>query len=197
MTRSRHLGGALMVGLLYGSIGAADRVLAQAPTLTPPAAKSGVHAKELSALLSSRKLESYAVRDPSDPKRFVAVFHIPNVQLLVISGMHDRPADLDYGFYQKDFMSVYQDLNSSPMVTSKTFVEDAVCDGLVALPAKTAPRDAVTIATKRRTFDGDFSDPKHKDAKKISQEDYLKAFAEADELYDHLLVMVIDELKKG
>ena len=169
---------------------------AQAPAVPAPASKSAVHAKEVVALLTTRKLEAFALRDPTDPKKFIALLHIPNVQLLVISASHEHASDLDYGFYQKDFMGLYQDLNSSPMSKSKVFIEDAVCDGLVAVPEKGGGRDSITIDGDRRTFDGDFVDPRKKDPKKISQDDYMKAFAAADERYDHMLVLILDELKK-
>jgi hypothetical protein len=189
------VGRALTVAVLMSAAGAVARLDAQTAAQVPEA-KSKAHAKELAALLVSKKLETFAIRDPTDKTRFVAVLHIPGVQFLVVGAVYERPSDLDLGFYNKDFMSVYADLSSSVLAKSKVFVEDAICDGLVALPAKNGPRDSITIGTDRRTFDGDFVDPKKKDPKKISQEDYLKAFADADEKYDHLLTLLVDELKK-
>ena len=190
-----RIGRALIVAVILASAAAPARA-AQAPAAPVPPSKSAAHAKEVVSLLTSKKLEAFALRDPTDPKKFIALLHIPNVQLLVISASHEHASDLDYGFYQKDYMGLYQDLNSSPMSKGKVFIEDAVCDGLVAVPAKGGGRDSITIGTDRRTFDGDFLDPRKKDPKKISQDDYMKAFAAADEQYDHMLVLILDELKK-
>ena len=46
-------------------------------------------------------------------------------------------------------------------------------------------------------FDGDFADPRRRNQKKISQDEYLKAFSAADERYTRLLTILIEELKKA
>jgi hypothetical protein len=168
---------------------------AQAPA--PPASTSATSAKELVGLLQARKLEAYAVRDPSESGRFVAVLLIPNVQLLVVSAAYERPMDIEYRLYHKDFMNAYMDLNSSVYSQAKFFVDDAQGDGLKAVPGKEPGRDAVKAEGQDRVFDGAFADPRRRNDKRISQEDYFKAFVAADERYARLLGVLVAELKKS
>jgi hypothetical protein len=162
-----------------------------------PTATSAAPVKELVALLQSKKLEAYAVRDTTDASRFVAVLLVPGVQLMLVSAGYGRPTDVEYRIYMKDFMNAYMDLNSSVLSKDKVFFEDRLCDGLVVKPTDGID-DAVTIGADKRVFDGEFADPKKKkDAKKISQADYFKAYTEADAQYTKLLTMLLNELKKS
>jgi hypothetical protein len=180
---------------LVVALGAAVVLTAQAPT-APPAA-STAKAKELVALLQAKKLEAIAARDPAQAGRFVAALLIPNVQLLAVSSSYSRPLDIEYYLYQKDFMSAYVNLNSSTLISEKVFIEDALHDGLVALPGKTLGHDTFTDGSTRQVFDGDFADPKRKNQKKISQDDYLKRYSTADEKYTKILALLIEDLKKS
>ena len=63
----------------------------------------------------------------SGPK-FVAVFHIPNVQLLLASASYGRPMDFDYYLFHKKYQDMYQELKSSPLAAEKFFVEDTLAD---------------------------------------------------------------------
>ena len=95
-------------------------------------------------------------------------------------------------------MNAYQDLRSSVLSTKRVFIEDVFCDGLVPQPAKgQLVTDSVTVESQKLVFDGIFADPKKKDPKKISLEDYTKNFASADERYSRLLGLLVDELKKS
>ncbi len=161
-----------------------------------PPATSAAPVKELVSLLQSKKLEAYAVRDASDATRFVAVLLVPGVQLMLVSAGYERPTDVEYRIYTKDFMNAYMDLNSSVLAKDKVFFEDRLCDGLLVMPTNGVD-DAVTIGTDKQAFDGEFADPKKKKDKKISQADYLKAYTEADARYTKLLTMLLDGLKKS
>jgi hypothetical protein len=169
---------------------------AQTPAALP-ASMSTLRAKELVAALQGRKLEAFAVTDPSGAGRYVAVLHIPGVQLLVVSASYERATDMDYRFYHKDFMNVYLDLRTGVLSKDRMFIEDAGGDGLVAVPGKNPSHDSVTVGTAQQTFDGDFSDPKKKNQKKINQDDYMKKFTEADEQYTRILGLLVEGLKKG
>jgi hypothetical protein len=185
----------VMVGLAAAAPVAAQKN--QAAPVGPPA-KSAAPVKELVSLLDTKKLTSYCVADPADATRFVALLHIPGTQLLVVSATYDHPTDIEYYIYQKDFMRAYQELNASILSKSKVFVEDLVEDGLKAMPAKNEAPDSMTVAGSRRAFDGDFADPKRRNQQnKITQDDYLKAYTEADETYSKLLATLIDGLKKA
>jgi len=161
-----------------------------------PLTKSGSQAKELLSLLQAKKLEAFAVADPSQPGRFVAVYGIPGVQLLVVTASYERPTDIEYRIYQKDYSGAYADLKSGTLAKDRTFIEDMSGDGLQAAPPKNQIGDAVTMGADKRVFDGDFADPKKKNQKKISQEDYMKSYSSADETYTRLLGALLEQLKK-
>jgi hypothetical protein len=171
---------------------AAAGVFAQAPAAPATASK----AKELATLLQAKKLEAFAVRDASTPGRYVGTLLVPGAQLLVVSAKHGRPTDVEYYLYQKDYMSAYMDLNSSVLSVEKVFIEDALGDGLIALPGKSLGRDTITRDGKAQVFDGDFADPRKRNDKRIPQAEYDRAFAEAESSYAQLLDLLIAELKK-
>ena len=169
----------------------APRAVAQTPQT-----KSAAQAKELQTLMQSKKIEAFAVRDPLRTDRFVAVLGVAGVQLLVVAADYDRPSDIEYRLYQKDYMGAYADLKSSILAKARIYVEDMACDGLRALPLKGQIGDTVVFGAEKHVFDGDFADPRKKNVKKISQDEYMKAFEAADERYSALLGHLIAELKK-
>jgi hypothetical protein len=162
----------------------------------PPPSASAAKAKELVGLLQSKKLETVAVRYPGEDGRFLAALLVPNAQLLVVAANYSRPSDIEYYLYHKEFMNAYTNLYSSALAEKRVFVEDALHDGLMALPGKSLAHDSVTSGGTRQVFDGDFADPRRRNQKKISQEDYFKAFASADAEYTKLLGILIEDLKK-
>ena len=102
---------------------AALGVGAQTPAAAPaPVAASAGEAKELVTLLQSKKLEAFAVPDPSHAGRFVAVLHVPNVQLLVVAASYERASDIEYRIYQKDFQGAYADLRSGIMSSNRVLI---------------------------------------------------------------------------
>jgi len=190
--------GAGSSGRVFGVVailaGVAAGVLAQSPAA--PASASAAKAKELVALLTEKKVEGVTAKDPEQATRFVAALLVPNVQLLVVSATYSRPMDMEYRLYKKDFMNAYLDLKSSALASEKVFVDDALGDGLVALPGKNLAHDSVTTGADTIVFNGDFADPRRRNQKKISQDDYMKAFADADQRYARMLGLLIEQLKK-
>ena len=183
--------------VLAAGLAVAAPLAAQKNQPAGPAAKSAGPVKELVGLLEAKKLTSFLVKDPAADSRFIAVLHIPGTQLLVVAANYEGSTDMEYFLYSKEFMRAYQDLNASVHSKDKVFVEDLVEDGLKAVPAKDEAADSITIGGSRRAFDGDFADPKRRNqANKISQDDYLKAYSEADETYTKLLGALIEGLKK-
>jgi hypothetical protein len=176
--------------LAAGLVVATTAGFAQAPA--PPA--SSPKAKELGTLLAARKLESFAAVETGS--KFVAVLHTPGVQMLVVSAAYGRPMDFDYRLLHKQYQEIYMELKSSMLAADRFYVEDILADGLVLIPAKNAPADAVVVGVERRVFDGDFGDPRRKNQKKISQEEYNKHFADADTRYAVLLDILIAAVKK-
>jgi hypothetical protein len=182
---------AIGAGLAIGSA-----VFAQPSSGQAPVAASAAKAKELIGLMQSKKLEAIAARDPDKSGRYLAALHIPNVQLLVVSAAYSKPGDLDARLYYKDFMGAYVDLNTSIHSSDKTFIEDALCDGLIAQPGKSLVHDSARLGAEKRVFDGDFAGPNQKNSKKISQDAYLKLFSTAEEQYMRVLTVLIEEAKK-
>jgi hypothetical protein len=169
---------------------------AQAPVA--PAAASPAKTKELASALTAKKLEAFALSEAGSPGRYVAVLHQPGIQILVVSAAYERSSDMDYRFYQKDYMNAYLDLRSGMLSKDRVIIEDAGVDGLVALPGKSPLYDSITVGADRLVFDGMFQDPKKKDtAKKLTQADYMQKFADADAKYTRLLGLLIDGLAKA
>lgn len=151
-------------------------------------AKSPELAKQLAQLLDQKKLDSIAAADKSNPGTYVAALYFPGTQLLVVSAKYTAPQLLDAKLAKKEYREVYIDLSSASIPSSKLFVMDTLADGLVAKPGDTAA-DSVEKAGTQVTFDG-----KWKNAK-MSEEEYMKVFAQDDADYARVLQMLIDALK--
>jgi len=153
--------------------------------------KSAAPARELSQLLSAKKLESIAARMPDSREEFVGALAFPG-QLMVVWAKTTAPAVVNEKLIRKDYREVYIDLNSASIVESRHFVTDLGPDGIKARPdQKQGPADSHDVATKTMRFDGSWREDK------MSEADYLKAHAEADAAYARALQALIDELKKG
>src|SRR5580704_4579963 len=151
---------------------------------------SAVLAKQLCAALDAAKLDSIAAQDPSAPDAFVAALYFPGLQLLVISAKYSAPQLLTTRLGKKEFRDIYLDLNGAALPESKMFVEDGGADGLHAKRADNQPFDSVEMAGKRTAFDNDWK------KQKLSEQDYLKAFAAADEAYAKALSALLAQLKQ-
>jgi hypothetical protein len=160
-----------------------------------PASASAAKVKELAALMAEKKLEFFAA--PETGPKYVAVLYLPGVQLLLASASYGRPLDFDYYIFHKKYQEMYQELKSSPLSAEKLFIEDVLADGLAVQPPKNGAPDSVTNGGERRIFDGDFADPRRRNQKKISQEDYLKAYTTADARYAALVDILLTALKKS
>jgi hypothetical protein len=162
---------------------------------TPPA--SAAKAKEVAALMTAKKLETFAARDGDKPGKYVAVLLVPNVQLLVVSASYFRDNDIEYALYHKQYNNAYLDLRAGVFGSERFFVDDAQADGLVALPGKNPQHDTIALDKTRTVFDGLFGDGKGRNAKKPLTEDYMKAFSDADARYARILDVLLAQLKAG
>lgn len=151
------------------------------------ASRSSALAKELVDVLTKQKRDSIAVRDPEDRERFIAAMTYPG-QLMVVAGKYTVPVLLDEKISFNKHMEVYVELNGAAVPASKVFFEDQFADGL-APTRKQSPFDSMTLGSQTMLFDGD-----HR-KKKISKEDYNKAFADADAQYSKLLELLIKQAK--
>jgi hypothetical protein len=152
--------------------------------------KSAALAKELSAALNAAKLDSIATKDPAKPDVFVGALYFPGTQLLVVSAQYAAPLHMNETIGKKEYREAYLDLSSASVPASKVFVEDLGANGLVAKPKDNEPFDAYEIAGKRVSFDGDWK------KQQLSEDDYMKAFAAADEKYSQVLTALIAQVKK-
>lgn len=182
MRQKHSFGGSVVGGLLVG-------LLMAAPALAQDA-KSAAGAKELGALLASKKLDSIAVRDPNAPDTFIAALAFPT-QMIVVSAKYAAPPLLNEKLARREYRDVYIELNSASVPESRMIVTDLGVDGLRAKKAKKDdPVDMRDAAGKPFMFDGSWREDK------ISEADYMKVFAETDEHYARMITMLLAEAKK-
>ena len=152
--------------------------------------KSVALAKELSAALDAAKLDSIAAKDTAKPDMFYGALYFPGVQLLVVGAQYAAPAAMNDRLAKKDYREAYLDLSSASVPGSKIFIEDLAANGLVAKPKDNEAPDAFESGGKRVSFDGDWK------KQKLSEEEYMKAFSDADERYSQVLTALIAQAKK-
>jgi hypothetical protein len=152
------------------------------------ASKSAMIAKELIQVMEAKKLDSIASKTPGEG-HYAAALYFPNVQLLVISGHYSAPQLMDPRLAAKQYRDTYMELSGTVTADTKVFVQDMGEPGLT--PKKQDNMyDTWTRAGKVVMFDGD------NDKQKISDADYAKMFAAADEEYAKILGALLTEAKK-
>jgi hypothetical protein len=158
----------------------------------PPQAQSEALAKQLTELLDKNKRDSMAARDDAGPDQFFAALYIPGIQLLVVSAKYTAPALMNEKIIKQEYREAYLDLSSASVPTSKVLIEDMKADGLRPKREGNDPFDIYnTRGSDRTTFDGEWK--KHK----MSEEDYMKLYAEAEAHYVRMLTALIDQAKKS
>ncbi len=109
---------------------------------------------------------------------------------MVVSARYLAPLILVERIAKKEFMEVYTDLSSAGIEGTRTLVMDTLGDGLK--PKKDEGRfDTCDSGAKSWVFDGEW-----KKQKFASEDDYLKAFADADAAYAKALTALIAQAKK-
>ena len=179
-----HRGRAAAAAFLTLTVGAA----AVRPAVAQES-KSAAAAKELVQALDAAKLEAIAAADPSDPTTFVAALYFPGSQILVVSAKYSAPPLLKTKIANKEFRDIYIDLNSASVAGTKVFVIDQGVNGLVAKPDGDQAADTYENGKTTLAFDGD-----HRKAK-MSEDEYMKAFASADERYAKILMLLTAQAK--
>ena len=152
--------------------------------------KSAALAQELTALLDKNKLDAIAAKDPSAPDLYVAALYFQGSQLLVASARYSVPSILNEKLAKKDYREVYTDLNSASIAGSLVLVMDMGANGLQAKREETRV-DTCDMGTKSLLFDGDW-----KRMQMASEDEYNKAFADADARYAKMLAALIAQAKK-
>lgn len=148
-------------------------------------------AKELAQALDTAKLEAFAAKDPSHPDQYVAALYFSGAQLLVVSARYQAPVLLDEKIGQRNYRDVYIDLNSASIRDTKNFIEDLGANGLQPKREGNQPFDTVDLPTGQYVFDGDYK------RQKLTEEDYQKAFAAADEKYVKMLTVLLGAVRKA
>jgi hypothetical protein len=172
---------------------AAGAALLASVAVTPLQAqtsKSAALVKELTDILQQRKLDSVAARHPSAPDQFVAALFFPG-QLLVVSAKTSAPAILNEKLIRREFRDIYIDLNSASIPESRVMISDGGADGLKPKREPNLPFDSRDAAGKTVQFDGNWREDR------MSEQDYMTVFTQADELYVEALQALVSELKKG
>jgi hypothetical protein len=145
--------------------------------------------KELTEILQQRKLDSIAARHPGGSDVFVAALYFPG-QLLVISARTSAPAIVNEKLVRREFRDIYIDLNSASIPESRIMISDGGADGLRSRREPNQPFDSQDAGGKSVRFDGNWREDK------MSEQDYMKIFTQADEAYMTALQALVSELKK-
>ena len=151
--------------------------------------KSSPLAKQLTAALDAGKLDCIAAKDPSAPDIFVAALYFPG-SLLVVSGKYSVPQLLNDRLLKKEYRDVYMDLNGAATADTKVFIQDPGADGLRAKREENQAFDIVEISGKQIMFNSDWK------SQKLSEQDYMKVFGDADERYAKILTALLAQVKK-
>jgi hypothetical protein len=151
--------------------------------------RSAALAKELTSLLQQKKLDSIAARMPDGADRFVAALFFPG-QLLVVSARYAAPPVLNERIARGEYRDVYIDLNAASIVDSRILFTDLGADGLKPIRADNQPFDTHDANGRGISFDGNWREDK------MSEQEYMKAFAQADENYTAALQILVGALKK-
>ncbi len=109
---------------------------------------------------------------------------------MVVSARYLVPPIMVEKIAKKQFMEVYTDLSSAAIEGTRTLVMD-IWATASSRRRTTAVSTPATAATKSWVFDGEW-----KKQKFASENDYLKAFADADAAYAKALTTLIAQAKK-
>ena len=153
--------------------------------------KSAVAARALAQALDAAKLDSIAAADSANPGTFCAALYFPGSQLLVVSAKYAAPSLLTDKIAKKNYRDVYIDLSSASIPETKVFVMDSSADGLVARPDDNSGYDTVDRGPAEVAFDGDWKKAK------LSEDEYMKPFSEADETYARILQLLLAQVQPG
>ncbi len=159
------------------------------PLAMAQVSKSAAIAKELIQVMDGKKLDSIAAKIATPEGTFAAALYFPNVQLLVISGHYSAPQLMEPRLAGKQYRDTYMELSGTVTPDTKLFVQDMGEPGLSAKKQDNM-YDTWNRAGKVVMFDGD------PDKQKMSDAEYQKAFAAADEEYARILSALLAEAKK-
>jgi hypothetical protein len=152
-------------------------------------ATSTAAAAELTRLLDNAKLDSIATVDPDDPNTWIAALYFKDSQLLVVSAEYAAPVLLEAKMKIRDYRDIYLALFSSAVDGTKVWVMDTDANGLVVRPQGNDGPDMWEHKSTTVMFDGEWR------RAKMSEADYRKSFAQADEKYTRMLRLLAAQVK--
>ena len=151
--------------------------------------KSTAIAKELVQVMDAKKLDSIAAKTDIGEGHFAAALYFPNVQLLVVAGHYSAPQLMEPRLAGKQYRDTYMELSGTVTPDTKIFVQDMGEPGLTSRKQDNM-YDTWTRAGKIVMFD------EENEKQKMSDAEYAKAFAAADEEYARILSALLAEAKK-
>jgi len=152
--------------------------------------RSAVLAKQLTDLLDKTKADSIAAKEPGEKDHYVAALYFAGSQLLVIEARYSVPVLLDEKLAKKDYREIYMDLNSASAPESRVFIVDLGANGLSPKRDENQPYDTYETAARRVQFDSDWK------KQNLTEEEYMKLFAEADAAYAKMLTSLVAQAKR-
>jgi hypothetical protein len=162
-----------------------------APGLSAQEATSQASVRALVTLLDRAKLDSFAVKVDGEPDLYVSVLHVPNAQLLVVSGRSPAPAALDARIAAREYRTAYGDHNASTLREGKLFVMDMEANGLADRSREGQPFDiAYENGVTTTMFNGDWRN------QNLSEREYRDRFTTIDKRYVEMLARLIAGLER-
>ncbi len=142
-----------------------------------PESQSAAPAAALVKLMQEKGLDAFAVPDPKEPGRFIAVLSFPGTQLLVVSAKIPVPSFIQDMLAKRQYRDAYMELQGPTAKDGRFFVQDMQADGLLAKPGRGESFDIVYENGVSTSFDGDWQ------AHGVSEADYDAKFVAADQRY--------------
>jgi hypothetical protein len=152
--------------------------------------RSAPLAKQLTDLLDKAKLDAIASKEAGEKDHYVAALYFAGSQLLVIEARYSVPVLLDEKLAKKDYREIYMDLNSASAPESRVFIVDLGANGLLPKRDENQPYDTYETGVRRVQFDSDWK------KQQLTEEEYMKLFAEADAAYVKMLTSLVTQAKK-
>jgi hypothetical protein len=145
-------------------------------------------AKQLTALMKQRGLDSVAAHVGPSEQRFAAALYLPDQMLIVVAADYSAPALLKERIVLERFRDAYLDLSGASAPSSRVVVQDLGADGLRARPQEGQSVDVYTRGTENAfVFDGDWK------RLRLREEAYRATFAEAESEYEQMLRALLAE----
>ena len=152
--------------------------------------KSAAMATELARLMDQAKVDSIAAKHPTLPDSYIGALYFAGSQLLVVAAKYAVPQLLDQKLQSKEYRDVYIDLNSASVPETKIFISDLGVNGLKARREDNQPFDTAELGGKTYSFDGEWR------RAKLSEDEYMKQYQNAEQEYEKMLEALLGQLKK-